>query len=188
MGFSCRDVRARWEEYLYRELDEPDQGRIAQHLQRCPQCREEESQWRELLSRFDVMSVSNGDAEPPRELVFRVKRQVQLYEGWSRQMSIQFRNWVLGCATACALLFGGVWTLHSRLLTVSDPNLVFKPITGAVLNSLYAKDTLRVLVDEGLFEAEHGRKTNIAADLPDTSDLNSTPSKKPAESMSQQPS
>jgi hypothetical protein len=173
MSFSCRDVHARWPEYLYRELDEPEQGRFVQHLQSCLRCRGEESQWRDLLSRFDIMTVSDGNTEPPRELVFRVKRQVQLHEEWSHQISAQFRNWLVACVAACVFFFGGIQMLHHQLSTLRNPDTIFRPFTNSVLNALYSQDELRVLSDEGMFARENLQKSQIAADLPVNSDSGS---------------
>ena len=188
MNFSCNDVRARWAEYLYREMDEPEQGRFVQHLQRCPQCRAEESQWRDLLSRFDAMSVADGNTEPPPELVFRVKRQVQLYDDWSRQIFTQFRNWVVGGATACAVLLGGIWMMQDRLVNLSDPNRIMESIGRPTLEYLYNKDTLRVLYHEGIFATENLQQSHIVADLVDVMDSRSKPVGKSAGSASQKQS
>lgn len=180
ISFSCNDVRARWVEYLYRELDEPEQGKFVQHLRRCPQCHAEDSQWRDLLSRFDGMSVSDGNAEPPRELVFRVKRQVRLYEDWSQQTFAQFRNWLVGSATACAILLGGIWTMQDQLLNLSNPETLLKSISKPTLEYLYNKDTLRILHAEGLFDTENPGKSNIVADLADVTDNSPKPARESA--------
>ena len=167
MSFTCQDIRRRWAEYLYRELDEPEQSQFVKHINRCPKCGAEEERWRALLSRFDLMSASDGAMDPPPELVFRVKRQIRLYEDWTRQTHSQVRNWLAGAAVACALIFGGAHLMMNRLPLLNQNDEILKPITHSVLNRLYNEQTLQVLSEEGIFKSEETDDSGLVAGAPE---------------------
>ncbi|MFH1738807.1 MAG: anti-sigma factor [bacterium] len=170
MSFSCRDIQDRWSEYLYRELDEPEQAKFVQHIRKCRECSAEEAQWRGLLSRFDVMAVSDGNMEPPPELVFRVKRQIRLYEDWTRQTVTQVRNWVLGAAAAWALLLGGAHIILNQIPDLNEPATALKPIAQSVLSNLYNEHTLEILTAEGIFEQPKTSDPDLVAQAPHNQD------------------
>ncbi|MBI1389674.1 MAG: hypothetical protein GC154_14650 [bacterium] len=115
MKFTCDEIQSRWPEYVYRELTEHEQAEFVRHLERCPACRAEEAKWRGLLARFDGLAAADDSAEAPAELVFRVKRQIRLYEDWTRQNWAAIRNWAASVAASCLIVFFAAWALVDRL-------------------------------------------------------------------------
>ena len=73
MPFTCEDIKNRWPEFLYRELNEHEQAQFVQHIHQCNSCRQEEQQWTSLFDRFDTLAAGDGTDEAPRELFYRVK-------------------------------------------------------------------------------------------------------------------
>lgn len=152
MSFSCREIETRWAEYLYRELEEPDQSQFVKHIQICPKCAADEAVWRSLLGRFDGMAAADGSMELPSELVYRVKRQVRLYEDWSKQNTIQIRRWAIGFAATCLLIFGGLFVLLDRHPLWRQPKTVFNPVAQSILKNIYNEETLSIYFDKELLD------------------------------------
>ncbi|MDP8243612.1 MAG: zf-HC2 domain-containing protein [Candidatus Hinthialibacter antarcticus] len=155
MRFTCDEIQSRWPEHLYRELSEPEQTAFVQHLNQCESCRAEEAQWRGLLGRFDGWAAEVSDA--PQELVPRVKRQVRLYEDWSRQNWQSVRNWAVGAAAVCALALGGAWGLVSQI----DRSASEWDSRGAFFEKMYSKEAVDVFREQGVL---HEFKPEIAAE------------------------
>lgn len=149
-SLTCQEVQPRWAEYLYREMDEPDRALFAQHLQRCPQCSAEEAEWRRVFARFDGIAAMGETLEVPSELVFRVKRQIQLYEDWSLQTRSQFRNALMGAAAAVFLLIGGGWMAWRHVPSWMPQAEIIQPYRESVLSRIYDRATLDVLQSEGI--------------------------------------
>lgn len=144
MRFSCDDIQTRWPEHLYRELSEPEQTAFVQHLSQCESCRTEEAQWRGILGRFDGWAAEVGDV--PQELTPRVKRQVRLYEDWSRQNWRQVRNWSVGAAAVCMLALGGAWGLVSHI----ERNGALLNSRGQFFEQIYSKEAVDIYREQGV--------------------------------------
>ncbi|MFB3786009.1 MAG: anti-sigma factor [bacterium] len=163
MAFTCEDIRERWPEYYYRELAEPEQSRFVNHLAECPACRREEQAWRTLLKQFDSIACLDGTMDAPPELVYRVKRQVHLFDDWSNQMQRHFRRWMIASAAACLLLAGGLAgvMLHARANGVNHS--LFSPIQHSVLSTFYDSKTLELYRKQGiLMEKDEVQAETIA--------------------------
>ncbi len=165
MSFTCHDIQDRWAEYLYRELEEPDQARFVQHIRRCASCRAEEDQWRGLLSGFDSMAASDGNMQAPPELIFRLRRQIRFYEDCTQSTVAQIRNWTVGAAVACALFLGGAHFLLTRLQSHTTPDAALAPIAQSVLSGLYGQQNLEILSKEGIFDATAIKDRDIAVNV-----------------------
>lgn len=142
MELECRDIHTRWMEYLYLEMDEPQQSLFIQHLKHCPGCCDEEKKWRALLSRFDTLALGDGTTEVPPDLVYHVKRQIHFYEDWRKQTFSQFRNRIAGAAALLLFLFLGIWYGNSWLQNQDWRMKILKPITAMLLNSSIDSNTL----------------------------------------------
>ncbi len=153
MRFTCHDIHAKWTEYIYRELTEPEQALFVRHLEECDFCQAEEREWRYLLAQFDAMASLEGSTDVPSELVYRVKRQIQLYEDWSMQWTSLLRRWMAGTAAACLLFIGGLWHVFTR---ESERPGEFKnipsPIQKSVLQTFYDPQILEYYRALDIFE------------------------------------
>lgn len=154
MTFECRDVQDRWPEYIYRELDEPGRAQVDKHIQNCPECAAQEAEWASVLARFDSMAAFDGQMEVPQELVYRVKRQVRLYEDWSRQTYAQVRNWAVGFVMACILLAGSAVTFLAQYPAFRTSEGMLGPVTHSVRKSFYDEETLALYLEKQLFQQE----------------------------------
>ncbi|MBZ0257039.1 zf-HC2 domain-containing protein, partial [bacterium] len=144
MRFTCDEIKTRWPEHLYRELSEPEQTAFVQHLSQCESCRAEEAQWRALLGRFDGWAAEVGDV--PQELTPRVKRQVRLYEDWSRQNWQQVRNWTVGAAAVCALALGGAWGVVSHI----ERSSAMMGSRQQIFEQMYSKEAVDIYREQGV--------------------------------------
>ncbi len=167
MTFGCKDVHDRWSEYVYRELDEPGRAQVDKHIQNCPDCAAEEAEWAKLLARFDSMTAFDGQMEVPPELVYRVKRQVRLYEDWSRQTYAQVRNWAVGFVMACMLLAGSAMTFLTQYPAFRTPRGILGPVTHSVRNSFYDEETLALYLEKQLFQQEQRGEIATAPQQPE---------------------
>lgn len=149
MKFTCDEIQDRWPGYIYRELPESDQALFVDHLQHCPRCREEEIVWRKMLDRFYAIAALDGEVETPPELIYRVKRQIRLYDDWTSQIFIRLRHWGIGAAAACVLLTG---TAVIGINQWAGSPKILDPIQHSVLTSLYDDDTLDLLQDQDIID------------------------------------
>jgi hypothetical protein len=142
MTFQCDDIKQRWPEYLYRELDEHEQATFVQHLHQCEACRREEEQWKQLLTRFDTLAGDDGICQAPPDLVYRVKRQVHLYEDWSKQTLSAFRAKVVTAVAACSLFFCIFWAGAHYAKHRPPSDQWFQAVSENVLSDWYSPFTL----------------------------------------------
>jgi len=163
MAFACRDIEERWAQYLYLEMDDPAQAQFVQHLQHCPQCSQEEARWRALFARLDVTATTDETLEVPSELVFRVKRQICLYEGWQEQTRKQIRSWAYKAASICILFAGGIWALMEYAPQVTEHGMLLEPLRKSVLSGVYTEKTLEIYRLAELFEETPAAQPNVAA-------------------------
>ena len=163
MAFTCDDIRERWPEYFYRELAEHEQSRFVNHLAECPTCRREEQAWRALLEQFDSMACLDGTMDAPPELVYRVKRQIRLFNDWSNQMQRHFRRWMTASAAACLILAGGLMGVVWQTRTNTVNQNLLHPIQHSVLSTFYDSKTLELYRKQGiLMEKEEIHAETIA--------------------------
>ncbi|MBN2329335.1 MAG: zf-HC2 domain-containing protein [Candidatus Omnitrophica bacterium] len=166
MRFTCEDIKKRWPEYIYRELSEPEQSLFVRHLEECRHCRDEERQWREMLVEFDSIASLDGAMDAPPELVYRVKRQVGLYEDWSRQFTHQMRRWMVGAAAACFLMIGGVYgVLPGLIMPQMEINNVSSPFQKSVLQTIYDSDTLQFFSEQGILDESENNASKKLVDV-----------------------
>lgn len=162
MKFACEQIQERWAEYLYRELDEPELAQFAQHIQRCSICRQEEARWRNLFSRFDVMATADQTLEVPTELVFRVNRQIHLYEDWANERVAQFRNWLVGSLAACMMIACTGWLAMEQIPKWMQLEGL-QSLKGTYLKSVYMKRGLEMDMTKGVFNEMEKEDLGIAA-------------------------
>lgn len=153
MRFTCNDIHAKWTEYIYRELTEPEQALFVRHLEECDSCQAEEREWRNLLAEFDAMASLEGSTDAPSEMVYRVKRQIQLYEDWSKQWTALLRRWMAGTAAACLLFTGGLWLVFTRESERPGEYInIPTPIQKSVLQTFYDPQILEYYRALDIFE------------------------------------
>ena len=175
MRFSCNDIQERWPEYIYRELSDPEQSLFVRHLEDCSDCRNQESEWRRLLGRFDSIATLDGATDAPPELVYRVKRQIHLFEDWSNQFSSRMRRWTVATTAACVLLTSAFWlSISTNPSPHRSTNPIPSPIQNTVLQSLYGSDTLKVFHEQEIIaEIKRESSSQVANTLQKDEELNS---------------
>jgi len=171
MAFTCEDIQERWPEYIYRELSEPEQSGFVNHLAQCAVCRREEQAWRALLKQFDSIAGLDGTLDAPPELVYRVKRQIRLFDDWSSQMQSHFRRWMIASAAACLLLAGSLAGVMLQARADSVRNPLLSPIQHSVLNTFYDSKTLELYRNQGILKEKEKVKPETIAGTPETSDF-----------------
>lgn len=153
MRYTCDDLRDRWPAFVYRELTEPEQSLFVQHLEECSRCRCEEEKWRDLLERFDTIAALDDSMEAPYELLYRVKRQVRLYEKLSHQFSLRVKRWMVGAVAACFLVILAFYGSFVRTdFPPFESEFVSPPLQKTVLRSIYQTDTLKVYREQGILD------------------------------------
>ena len=152
MMFTCEDVKSRWPEYLYRELDEHEQAQCVQHIQQCSACRREERQWASVFSRFDVLAAGDGTNAAPQELIYRVKRQIQFYQDWSQQALYAFRLKLAVSVVVCTIFFSGLWFSSVVMQKITFPERIMDQLSESVLNDLYSQSALDMFRENGILE------------------------------------
>ncbi|MGC9329168.1 MAG: anti-sigma factor family protein [Candidatus Hinthialibacter sp.] len=166
MRFICDDIHDRWPEYIYRELSEPEQSLFVRHLEECGPCRAKERQWREMLVEFDSIASLDGAMDAPPELVYRVKRQVRLYEDWSRQVSHQMRRVMIGAAAACFLVIIGICSaLPGMMMSHMKLDQASNPLQKSVWGTIYDSETLQFFSEQGILDKPHDKDSRKLADV-----------------------
>jgi anti-sigma factor RsiW len=170
MALRCEDIQNRWTEYLYRELGEHEQADFVRHIQQCPQCQNEEQVWSGLVDRFDVLAASDGTRQAPPELVYRVKRQIHLYEEWSRETASSFRMKFAASFAIFCLIASGIWLRANVTVPVMTSSQYMQSISEPILHTLYGKSNLSYYRESGFF-TESGKDSQpvISFDLEEQS-------------------
>lgn len=151
MAYKCNDLKDRWPEYLYRELNEHEQALFAQHLRQCPSCQQEEQTWKKLFTRLDVLAADDGTDKAPPELVYRVKRQIHFYQDWSRQTYSAYRSKIAASVAVCALFFGLLWVGDHSLQKISASNQYIETVSQSLLEDFYSPRILQMYKENGIF-------------------------------------
>ncbi len=168
------DINKYWPEYLYRELDEPECAQFAHYLHNSPEGKREEEQWREMLSRLDAMAVHDRSTEVPPELVFRVKRQVRLYEGWAEQTHTRVRRWLMGTAAACMIAaLAGLFVYQQGPGWLSQSQM-YQSWKSQALSMFYSEKTIELYQSEGMLGESKDENHEIVINPNETATEDST--------------
>ncbi|MBD3266977.1 hypothetical protein GF373_09930 [bacterium] len=162
MVFDCSDIKSRWPEYMYRELNEHEQAEFVRHLHVCERCRREEAGWDELFARFDVLAAEDGTNQAPPELVYRVKRQVQFFEDWTRQTAATYRKRLASTLAACFLVCFSGWVGMEATSRMPSKTILMHRISESVLPALYPQSTLSYYRAQGFILPEESENPQVS--------------------------
>ncbi len=98
---NCTEINVLFDDYVDGLLPASDAGKVAEHLQACPSCREQEANLRGLI---DAAARLPRTVEPERDLWLGIRERIQAFEKTQFQRPARLRPLLVSLAAAALLV------------------------------------------------------------------------------------